>query len=204
MAQQYDLPQLPYSLDAFEPILSKELMELHYSKHHAGYVTNLNKALKQLEEAESKRDLVQQLSLQSALAFNGGGHINHSLFWENLLPPSQGGGVLQNGPLLEALVKTFGSLDACTEQVMTKAASIQGSGWSWLGYSRERKSIEIAETKNHGLLIAKTGLLPLLCIDVWEHAYYLQYKNVKGQYLKSLWSAINWNVVEKRFLAALS
>lgn len=202
MAQQFELPKLSYEFSDLEPVLSKELMELHYLKHHGAYVTNLNKALEQYEEAQKKNNLAQQICLQSSIAFNGGGHINHSLYWENLLPIAKGGGQLADGPLKNAIVAAFGSIEACKEKIITKASSIQGSGWGWLGYNQESKSLEVKDTKNHDLLFCKKKLIPLLCIDVWEHAYYLQYKNIKAQYLKEIWSIINWNCVEERLIKA--
>lgn len=203
MSQQVELPKLSFELHALEPVLSKELVEIHYLKHHAAYVANLNKALEQYEEAQKKNNLTQQICLQSAISFNGGGHINHSLYWENLMPISQGGGILTDGPLKDALVASFGTFEACKEKIVAKASSLQGSGWTWLGFNPERGSIEIEDTKNHELLFAKKKQIPLLCIDMWEHAYYLQYKNQKAQYLKEIWSIINWKYVEERFKKAL-
>jgi len=198
MAQQYQLPQLPYELNALEPVINAEIMSLHYNKHHAGYVTNLNKALQQYEEAQKNNDLATQESLLSAIKFNGGGHLNHSIFWTNLAPQKNGGGGKPQGSLEAAINKDFGSLDKMTEQLSAKSIAIQGSGWGWLGYNSSNGRLEIATCENQDPLVIK-GLVPLLGIDVWEHAYYLQYKNVRADYVKAIWSIVNWKNVQERF-----
>lgn len=198
MVQQYKLPDLPYDFNALEPVINAEIMNLHYSKHHAGYVTNLNKALEQLAEAEQKNDIAAQIGLQSAIKFNGGGHVNHSIFWTNLAPTSKGGGTPPEGALAKAIDQDFGSLDKFVEQMSAKAVAIQGSGWGWLGYNKPRKHLEIVTCDNQDPLVIK-GLIPLLGIDVWEHAYYLQYKNVRADYVKAIWKIINWKNVAERY-----
>jgi superoxide dismutase, Fe-Mn family len=201
MVEQYKLPPLPYDFADLEPVISAEIMNLHYTKHHQGYVNNLNKALEQYAEAEAKQDLSQMVALQSAIKFNGGGNINHSIFWTNLIAEKNGGGNLEKGKLLDAITQEFGSLDAFITEFSAKATAIQGSGWGWLGFNKARKRIEIATCDNQDPLSTK-GLVPLLGIDVWEHAYYLQYKNVRPDYVKAIWKIINWKNVEQRFLAA--
>ena len=134
----YKLPTLPYDLNALEPVISAEIMNLHYNKHHQAYVTNLNKALEQYCEAEHKNDLPTMIALQQAIKFNGGGNINHSIFWTNLAPQKNGGGTPPNGKLAEAINKDFGSLDKLIEQMSAKTVAIQGSGWGWLGYNKEK------------------------------------------------------------------
>ena len=202
MVQQYQLPQLPYDFADLEPVISAEIMMLHYTKHHQTYVNNLNKALEQYADAESKRDLPQMVALQSAIKFNGGGDINHSIFWTNLTPEKKGGGQIEKGgKLQEAITAEFGSLESFIEQMSAKTVAIQGSGWGWLGFNKARKRIEIATCDNQDPLSTK-GLVPLLGIDVWEHAYYLQYKNVRADYLKNIWKIVNWKNVEQRFVDA--
>lgn len=201
MAQQYKIPDLPYDFNALEPVISAEIMNLHYNKHHATYVANLNKALEQLAEAEQKNDLPTQIGLQSAIKFNGGGHVNHSIFWTNLAPKSKGGGTPPSGPLADTINHTFGSLDKFIEQLSAKTIAIQGSGWGWLGYNKTKDSLEIATCDNQDPLVTK-GLIPLLGIDVWEHAYYLQYKNVRADYVKAIWGIINWKNVSERYTQA--
>lgn len=201
MTTQYTLPALPYALNALEPIISEEIMNLHYNKHHATYVANLNKALEQYAEAEKKNDLASMIALQSAIKFNGGGHDNHSKFWVNLAPINKGGGVPPTGELAAEINKEFGSLQNFIDQFNTRTGAIQGSGWGWLGYNKAKKRLEIATCDNQDPLSTK-GLIPLLGIDVWEHAYYLQYKNVRAEYLKSIWGVVNWATVNQRFEAA--
>lgn len=193
-----ELPPLPYDLNALEPIISGEIMNLHYNKHHATYVKNVNQALEQNAEAEQKNDLAAQIALQSAIKFNGGGHINHSIFWTNLAPKNKGGGTPPEGALAKAIEKDFGSFQNFVEQLSAKAVAIQGSGWGWLGYNKNAKRLEIATCENQDPLIIK-GLVPLLGIDVWEHAYYLQYKNVRADYVKAIWNIINWQNVSERY-----
>lgn len=201
MTQPYQLPALSYSLDALEPVISAAIMKLHYEGHHKAYVTNLNKALEQYADAEKKNDLSAMVALQSAIKFNGGGHINHSIFWTNLAPKNAGGGQLPEGPLANALNQEFGSLDKFIEQFSAKAVAIQGSGWGWLGYNKAKGRLEIATCDNQDPLSTK-GLIPLLGVDVWEHAYYLQYKNVRADYVKAIWGIINWKNVAERYAAA--
>lgn len=201
MAQQYKLPDLPYDFNALEPVISAEIMNLHYSKHHAAYVANLNKALEQLAEAEQKNDLPAQIALQSAIKFNGGGNINHSIFWTNLAPTSKGGGTPPEGALAKAIDTEFGSLAKFIETLSAKAVAIQGSGWGWLGVNKGNGRLEIATCENQDPLVIK-GLVPILGIDVWEHAYYLQYKNVRADYVKAIWGVINWKNVAERYAQA--
>ena len=197
----FELPQLPYALNALEPVISEEIMSLHYNKHHKTYVTNLNKAMEQYAEAEAKSDLPALVALQQAIRFNGGGHINHSIFWTNLAPKNQGGGTPPQGKLADAINKEFGSLDKFIEQFSAKTVAIQGSGWGWLGFNKAKNRLEIITCDNQDPLSTK-GLVPLLGIDVWEHAYYLQYKNVRADYVKEIWSIINWKNVAERYAAA--
>jgi len=204
MAEQasYQLPDLPYDFNALEPVISAEIMELHYTKHHKGYVTNLNAALEKYHEAEAKNAIAQMIALQSALKFNGGGHINHSIFWTLLAPTDKGGGGAPSGELAKMIDRDFGSFEAFKEKFNPMTAAIQGSGWGWLGYSKTEKKLEIATCSNQDPLSTK-GLVPLLGIDVWEHAYYLQYKNVRPDYVKAIWQIFNWQAIEERFAKAV-
>uniref|UniRef100_A0A7S3GB51 Superoxide dismutase n=2 Tax=Palpitomonas bilix TaxID=652834 RepID=A0A7S3GB51_9EUKA len=177
-------------------------MELHHSKHHNTYVTNLNASLEKLEEAQKEGDVSAIVQLQQAIKFNGGGHINHSIFWKNLCSPKEGGGVLEDGALKNEINATFGSLENLQTKLNTASAGVQGSGWGWLGFDPTSKSLKIATCANQDPLQATTGLVPLFGIDVWEHAYYLQYKNVRPDYLKAIWGVVNWKDVEARFLKA--
>lgn len=203
MPTKYELPALPYDLNALEPVISEEIMRLHYHKHHQAYVTNLNKALEELAEAEKNNDLQKVVALQAAIKFNGGGHVNHSIFWTNLAPQAKDGGTPPQGALAEAINQEFGSLQNLIDLFSAKAVALQGSGWVWLGYDKATHHLTLAACDNQDPLSTK-GLVPLLGIDVWEHAYYLQYKNVRADYVKAIWSIINWANVSERYQKATS
>lgn len=200
MAQKYTLPDLPYDYKALEPVISSEIMQIHHQKHHNAYVTNLNAALEKYEQAEKNEDLSTMISLQPAIRFNGGGHLNHSIFWTNLAPKAQGGGEPPKGELSEAINEKWGSLNTFIEKFNSTAGPIQGSGWCWLACCKESKEIFITTCANQDPLEGTTGCIPLLGIDVWEHAYYLQYKNVRPEYLKAIWQVVNWTNVSERYL----
>jgi Fe-Mn family superoxide dismutase len=195
----YQLPELPYDFKALEPVISGEIMEIHYKKHHQAYVTNLNAALEKYREAEQKNDVAAMIALQAAIRFNGGGHVNHSLFWTFLAPVS---GSVPKGELAKMIERDFGAFDAFKEKFNTAAIAIQGSGWGWLGYSKANKRLEIATCANQDPLSAQ-GLIPILGVDVWEHAYYLQYKNVRADYVKAIWQIFHWKSIEERFVKAI-
>ena len=198
----YQLPELPYDFNALEPVISAEIMELHYTKHHKGYVTNLNAALEKYHAAETKNDVASMIALQQAIKFNGGGHINHTIFWTILAPVSKGGGHLPEGDLASMIDRDFGSFDSFKEKLSAASTAIQGSGWGWLGYSKNLKRLEIATCANQDPLSAQ-NLFPLLGIDVWEHAYYLQYKNVRADYVQAIWKIFNWKGIEERLSKAM-
>ncbi|PNW74352.1 hypothetical protein CHLRE_13g605150v5 [Chlamydomonas reinhardtii] len=193
------LPDLPYSYGALEPYISGQIMELHHSKHHATYVANLNKALEQQAEAEHKGDVAKLISLQSAIKFNGGGHVNHDIFWTNLCPHKEW--QPPSGDLKALIEAQWKTLDNFTTTFSAQTAAVQGSGWGWLGYNKATHKLEVVTLPNQDPL-SVTGLVPLLGIDVWEHAYYLQYKNVRPDYLKAIWNIVNWQNVEQRLAAA--
>jgi Fe-Mn family superoxide dismutase len=198
----YKLPDLPYDFSALEPVISAEIMQLHYTKHHQAYVTNVNVALEKYHEAEQKGDIASMISLQQAIKFNGGGHVNHSIFWTNLTPASQAS-ASPSGDLLKAIEAEFGSVDAMKEKFSTKTVAIQGSGWGWLGYHKPTEKLLLTTCANQDPLSTQE-LVPLLGIDVWEHAYYLQYKNVRADYVKNIWKIVNWKNIEERFQKAKS
>ncbi|KAI8915256.1 Manganese/iron superoxide dismutase [Powellomyces hirtus] len=195
---KYTLPDLPYDYNALEPYISAEIMQLHHSKHHQTYVTGLNTAEEKMDAAKAKKDVREEIALTQALKFNGGGHINHSIFWTNLAPQKQGGGEPPKGALANAINADFGSLDEFKTKFAAQTAAVQGSGWGWLGYNKATKKLEIVTTANQDPLLTHT---PLLGVDVWEHAYYLQYKNVRPDYLKAIWSVVNWKNVAERHAA---
>lgn len=199
----YELPPLPYDFDELEPYISAEIMKLHYSKHHQAYVNNLNKAVKEFEEASQRQDLTRMETLLASIKFNGGGHLNHSIFWTNLSPHNKEGGVPPQGALLAAIQRDFGSLDLLIHAMSEQSIAIQGSGWGWLGYDLSRQRLSLATCDNQDPLALK-GLIPLLGIDVWEHSYYLQYKNARADYVKAIWHVINWKNVSERYEKAIS
>ncbi|MCJ1467849.1 hypothetical protein MMC07_006474 [Pseudocyphellaria aurata] len=201
MAKEYSLPSLPYGYDGLAPHISKQIMTLHHTKHHQAYVTNLNAALKSQAAAASGNDIVTQLDLQAAIRFNAGGHINHSLFWENLAPASSPSSKESASPkLIAAVEKRWGSLAGFKAKFGAVLVGLKGSGWGWLVQDEESGQLQITTTKDQDPVAANQK--PLLGVDMWEHAYYLQYFNDKKQYTDSIWHVINWQVVEKRFTAS--
>ncbi|GBG65103.1 hypothetical protein CBR_g49466 [Chara braunii] len=202
--QTVALPDLPYDYAELEPVVSAEIMELHHAKHHQAYVNNYNVALEKYEAAEKKKDTHAMIALHGALRFNGGGHVNHCQFWENLAPEKKGGGELPQGPLADAIATQFGSLDELIKKVNAAGAAVQGSGWVWLGVNKDTGKLLVDTTPNQDPLVVKgAGLVSILGIDVWEHAYYLQYKNVRPDYLKHIWKVVNWRDVTRRYEQAM-
>ena len=200
MAKKYVLPELPYAYDALEPHISAEIMELHHSKHHQNYVNGANAALEKLEAARKDGSIAAVVTaLSKDLAFNLGGHTNHSLFWENLGP---NGGGKPTGALAAAIDADFGSFDEFQKHFAAAALGLQGSGWAGLAYDKigERLVIEQMTDQQGNLSI---DLVPLLLLDMWEHAFYLQYKNVKADYVAAVWNVFNWDEVAARYAAAV-
>ena len=202
---KYILPTLDYPLNGLEPFLSGSLLDLHYNKHHNAYVTNLNVATQDLYEALEKQDLSKIVSLQAAIKFNGGSHINHSMYWENLSPVSKFGGKLPatDSRLAKAISSEFGSVETLINVFNQKATAHKGSGWAWLAYNKLTKRIVYEETHDQDTVCMIPDLFPLLTLDVWEHAYYVDYKNARAEYLKKIWSVVNWKCVENRFEEAI-
>ncbi|CAG5033337.1 unnamed protein product [Parnassius apollo] len=196
---KHTLPDLPYEYSALEPVISREIMSLHHSKHHATYVNNLNAAEEKLAQAQAKGDIDTIISLTPALKFNGGGHINHTIFWQNLSPKTS----KPTDLLVKAIEKDFGSLENMKNQLATASVGVQGSGWGWLSYNKQMKKLQITTCQNQDPLQATTGLVPLFGIDVWEHAYYLQYKNVRADYVKAIFDVANWQDISARYENAL-
>ena len=199
----YELPQLPYAYDALEPHIDKETMNIHHTKHHNTYVTNVNNALaghddllsKSVEELIANLDAVPE-SVRTAVRNNGGGHANHSLFWE-LLSPNGGGN--PTGALAEAIDSKFGGFDAFKEEFAKAATTRFGSGWAWLVLNNGE--LEVTSTPNQDSPIME-GKTPLLGLDVWEHAYYLNYQNRRPDYIGAFWNVVNWDEVSKRYESA--
>jgi Fe-Mn family superoxide dismutase len=194
----YSLPDLPYDYGALEPHITGQIMELHHSKHHQTYVTGTNTALEQLEEARATNKLDTVNQLQKNLAFNLAGHVNHTVFWNNMSPE---GGDKPDGELGAAVDEFFGSFDGFRAHYTAAALGIQGSGWSILAWESIGQRLVIEQLYDHqGNLAA--GTVPLLMLDMWEHAFYLQYKNVKPDYVAAFWNIVNWPDVAARFEAA--
>ncbi|MGO1584186.1 MAG: superoxide dismutase [Actinomycetaceae bacterium] len=196
----YALPELPYDYAALEPHISGKIMELHHSKHHNTYVTGANTALEKLAEARDSGDLSAAPKLEKDLAFNLGGHINHSIFWKNLSP--EGGGQPE-GELAEAIKDSFGSFEKFQAHFTAAATSIQGSGWAVLAFdsvSNKLVVFQLFDQQNN----VPVGTLPLLMLDMWEHAFYLDYLNVKADYVKAFWNIANWQNVAERLTKAQS
>lgn len=197
---KYVLPELTYDYAALEPSISARIMELHHSKHHAAYVAGINGALEALEEARAKNDFTWINKLQKDLAFHLGGHINHSIFWKNLAPANSD---RPGGELAAAINEFFGSFEAFQAHFNASAMGIQGSGWSLLAWDALGQRLIIEQLYDQqGNIAAST--VPVLMLDMWEHAFYLDYQNVKGDYVKAFWNIINWADVEARFAAARS
>lgn len=194
----YTLPELPYDYGALEPAMSGEILELHHSKHHATYVKGANDTVEQLAEARDKGDFSGLVGLEKTLAFNVSGHVLHSIFWENLSPD---GGDKPDGALGTAIDEHFGGFDAFRAQLTKATATTQGSGWGVLAWEPLGQRLLVTQAYDHHGNVA-AGMTPLLAFDAWEHAYYLQYKNVKPDYIERLWDLVNWNDVSARLEAA--
>jgi superoxide dismutase, Fe-Mn family len=175
-------------------------MELHHSKHHQTYVTSLNSALKTYHTAQETNDVPTQIQLQSLIKFHGGGHINHSLFWQNLTPPNSTDANPSAAPqLMQAIKATWSSEEEFKKKFTAALLGLQGSGWGWLvKYEGENGRLGIVTTKDQDPIVGP-GEVPLLGVDMWEHAYYLQYLNGKAAYVENIWTVINWKAVEQRF-----
>ncbi|HFL0851515.1 TPA: superoxide dismutase [Enterococcus faecium] len=199
----YTLPDLTYAYDALEPYIDEETMHLHHDKHHNTYVTNLNSAIekypelgeKTIEELLSDMDAIPT-DIKTAVRNNGGGHANHSFFWE-IMAPNAGGE--PTGEIKEAINEAFGDFSSFKEEFKKAAAGRFGSGWAWLVMENGKLAITSTANQDSPLMEGKT---PILGLDVWEHAYYLKYKNVRPDYIAAFWNVINWDEVNKRFEAA--
>ena len=203
----HTLPQLPYDFAALEPHIDAQTMQIHHGKHHQTYVTNLNNALAKHPELGEKSldDLLRGINsvpedIRGAVRNNGGGHHNHSLFWTVMAPPQKGGGGQPSGKLGDAIARTFGEFQKLKEQLQNAAVSQFGSGWSWLSVANGK--LEIAGRPNQDSPVMD-GKIPILGVDVWEHAYYLKYQNRRADYVTAWWNVVNWDEVARRYEAAL-
>jgi Fe-Mn family superoxide dismutase len=200
----HELPPLPYAPNALEPHIDARTMEIHHGKHHAAYVTNLNKALESAPDLQGKsvEDLIKDLNavpenIRTAVRNNGGGHVNHTMFWQ-IMGPNAGG--QPTGELAQAITDTFGGFEALVEKINAAGATRFGSGWAWLSVDGSGKLV-VSSTANQDNPMME-GLKPVLGVDVWEHAYYLNYQNRRPDYLKAWWNVVNWDAVASRYAAA--
>lgn len=203
----HTLPQLPYDFAALEPHIDAQTMQIHHGKHHQTYITNLNNALAKHPELGEKslEDLLRGINsvpedIRGAVRNNGGGHHNHSLFWTVMAPPQKGGGGQPSGKLSDAIARTFGEFQKLKEQLQNAAVSQFGSGWGWLSVANGK--LEIAGRPNQDSPLMD-GKIPILGVDVWEHAYYLKYQNRRADYVTAWWNVVNWAEVARRYEAAL-
>lgn len=191
----YTLPDLRYDYGALEPHISGRIMELHHDKHHAGYVKGANAALERLAEAREKRDFSGIAALEKALAFNLSGHVLHSMFWRNLAPKRGG---RPAGELAGTIDRDFGSFEAFRNQMNAAAGAIMGSGWAALVWEPLGRRLVTVQIYDHQGNVAQAGV-PLMVIDAWEHAFYLQYQNRKTEFFEAVWNVWNWEDVAERF-----
>lgn len=204
LSENYKQLPLQYGFNALEPYIDAATMEIHYTKHHAGYVTNLNKALEGQPWAKKPLlELFQEIDqLPAAVRNHGGGHYNHQIFWQMLKP---NGGGEATGPIADGISKGFGSFENFRKEFSAKALSRFGSGWVWLSVDRDGK-LFISNTANQDNPLMNTEKqqgIPLLALDVWEHAYYLKYQNKRPDYVEAFWKVINWDEVNRRYLEAM-
>jgi superoxide dismutase, Fe-Mn family len=194
----YVLPDMPYDYAALEPAITGEILELHHSKHHAAYVKGANDTLDRLAETREKGDFSGLVGLEKTFAFNLSGHVLHTIFWENLSPE---GGDRPDGELAAAIDEHFGSFDAFSKQLSSATATVQGSGWGVLAWEPLSERLVVEQVYDHHGNVGM-NTTPLLVFDAWEHAYYLQYRNVRPDYVQKLWSLVNWADVTRRFTEA--
>jgi len=196
----FELPKLPYSYDSLEPHIDARTMEIHHSKHHAGYTNNLNNAISGTEfENKSIEQICAAEGLSGATRNNGGGFYNHCLFWDILTPNPE---AISNG-FLSVIDRSFGSMEGMKKEFSKAASSRFGSGWAWLCVKNNQLSICSTANQDNPIMDGQCGGEPILCLDVWEHAYYLNYQNRRPDYIASFWNIVNWQAVESKYQSAL-
>ncbi len=198
MAKYYELPKLPYAYKGLEPYISEKQLTIHHQKHHQGYVNGANAILEKLEKARKKDDVLDMKAIAKELSFNVGGHILHSLFWKNMAPVPNGGGE-PSGVLARVLKSEFGSIKRFKQEFSQVAAAVEGSGWGALAYCQQTKRPIIMQIEKHNVNVYPSWRI-LLVLDVWEHAYYLDYQNERGKFVDAFWNIINWQEVSKRLV----
>ncbi len=195
---KYSLPELPYRYDALEPYYDRQTLRIHHDTHHKAYVDGLNNAQSKLEEARGKGDYSLIKHWERELAFHGSGHILHTLFWESMSPDASG---KPTDSLAQQIITDFGSYEAFKEHFISSALTVEGSGWTVLGWNPAFDKLEILQVEKHQNLTL-WGLIPVLVIDVWEHAYYLSHQNRRLEYINSWWNIANWNEANKKLINA--
>jgi Fe-Mn family superoxide dismutase len=200
--KRYELPPLPYKYDALEPYIIKEIMELHHKKHHNAYVVGANAALEKLEKHLKGEIQVDVRAVLRDFSFNYAGHIMHTIFWPNMAPPGKGGGT-PGGRVADLINSQFGSFEKFKQLFSQAAKTVEGVGWAILAVDPLTLELRILQIEKHNLFMT-AGLVPILVIDVWEHAYYLQYKNDRASYVENWWNVVNWDDVEKRLEQAIN
>ena len=202
--QVIKLKHLPFEIGALEPVVSGHLMDFHYSKHHRGYVNNLNGLIEKTQEAIARNDINTQIDLAKAIKFNGGGHFNHEFFWDSLCAPKDSHRPEVCDQLHRYVLKTWDSWEQFQQRFELKTSAIQGSGWGWLVYNKQQHRVQFIATQNQEMVTDYSAdLVPLLNMDVWEHAYYLDYKNARPIFLKQMWQVVNWEKVAERLADAV-
>ncbi len=202
MGTTYVLPKLPYDYNALEPYISEQQLTIHHDKHHLAYVNGANAAFKKLEEARKSKAEIDVKAMLKELSFNIGGHQLHSIFWPTLAPAGKGGGGEPTGKLADAINKEFGSLSQFKAEFSKAAATTEGSGWAALAIDVKTKQLAIMQIEKHNVNVY-TGFYIVMVLDVWEHAYYLDYKNERPKFVEAFWNIVNWERINKRFEEAL-
>jgi Fe-Mn family superoxide dismutase len=197
----HELPALPYDYNALEPYIDEQTMHLHHDIHHKGYVDGLNNAEKKLAEARAAGDYALVKHWSREAAFHGSGHFMHALFWPNMAPAGKGGGGEPTGELAAQIKKDFGSFEAFRKHYSAAAVAVEGSGWAVLAWQPQGKQLVILQSEKHQQL-TQWGAVPLLVLDVWEHAYYLKYQNKRAAYVEAWWNVVNWADVAARLAKA--
>lgn len=200
--KRYELPPLPYSYNALEPYIIEEIMRLHHDKHHQTYVNGANAALEKIEKHLKGEAQIDVRAVMRDFSFNYAGHIMHTIFWPNMAPPGKGGGT-PGGVVADKINQAFGSFDKFKQLFTSVSATVEGVGWGVLAYDPLTDELRVLQVEKHNVLMT-AGLVPILVLDVWEHAYYLQYKNNRASYIENWWNVVNWDDVEKRLNSAIN
>jgi len=196
--EKFKLEDLPYAYNALEPYMSKEVLTLHHDKHHAAYVAAANAAMEKLEAARKSGEIIDFKSVTKTLSFNLAGHVLHYFFWKTMASANSGKNKA-SGKILEAINKEFGSFQRFKTEFTETAKSVEGSGWAILACDQERKDLAIMQIEKHNVNLFPEAVI-LLPLDVWEHSYYLDYKNDRAKFIENWWNIVNWEEVEKRFI----